>query len=175
MVVSIADAVRAIGQEIPEEVLKRKILAIESLIRDETGNGFQDRHARFYAESKEYGLVCVFGSSFLEAGDTVEIGESVNAGLFTVAELTQSLIRLDRKLYPAKSNMVTKIVYPPAVQEGVLQMLQWDFNMRSKVGIKSETLSRHSVSYYDMDAGNSQNGYPRSLLGFLEPYYKARF
>ena len=64
---------------------------------------------------------------------------------------------------------------PGCLQEGVLQMLQWDFNMRSKVGIKSETLSRHSVSYYDMDAGNSQNGYPRALLGFLEPYYKARF
>ncbi|MBD5468886.1 MAG: hypothetical protein HDR21_12130 [Lachnospiraceae bacterium] len=175
MVVSIEDALRVVGQEIPEEVLKRKILAIESLIRDETGNGFQDRHARFYAESTEDGLVCVFANSFLAAGDTVEIGESVNAGLFTVAELTQSLIRLDRQLYPAKRNMVTKIVYPPAVQEGVLQMLQWDFNMRSKVGIKSETLSRHSVSYYDMDAGNSQNGYPRSLLGFLEPYYKARF
>ena len=47
--------------------------------------------------------------------------------------------------------------------------------MRDKVGIKSETLSRHSVTYYDQDAGNQVMGYPASLMGFLSPYIKARF
>ena len=47
--------------------------------------------------------------------------------------------------------------------------------MRSKTGIKSETLSRHSVTYYDMDHENSLDGYPASLVGFLEPYKQMRW
>ena len=46
--------------------------------------------------------------------------------------------------------------------------------MRSKTGIKSETLSRHSVTYFDMDASNSLDGYPASIVGFLDPYYQMR-
>ena len=159
-------------KEIPESDLKRKISAIESLIRDETNNNFQERRMRFYAPSVPEGII---GSSpFLEIGDTVEINESVNEGIYTVEEIEAEMIRLDRKLYAAADNMVTKVVYPEAVKEGVLNMLQWELNMRSKTGIKSETLSRHSVTYFDMDAANSLDGYPVSLMGFLEPYYKAR-
>ena len=39
---------------------------------------------------------------------------------------------------------------------------------------KAETLSRHSVTYFDQDASNQMNGYPVSLLGCLKPYRKAR-
>lgn len=127
---------------------------------------------RFYAPSDSEGII---GSSpFLEIGDTVEINESINEGIYTVEKIEAEMIRLDRKLYAAADNMVTKVVYPEAVKEGVLNMLQWELNMRSKTGIKSETLSRHSVTYFDMDAANSLDGYPVSLMGFLEPYYKAR-
>lgn len=172
MIVSMQSALDYLKKEIPESDLKRKISAIESLIRDETNNNFQERRMRFYAPSVPEGII---GSSpFLEIGDTVEINESVNEGIYTVEEIEAEMIRLDRKLYAAADNMVTKVVYPEAVKEGVLNMLQWELNMRSKTGIKSETLSRHSVTYFDMDAANSLDGYPVSLMGFLEPYYKAR-
>lgn len=172
MIVSMQSALDYLKKEIPESDLKRKISAIESLIRDETNNNFQERRMRFYAPSIPEGII---GSSpFLEIGDTVEINESVNEGIYTVEEIEAEMIRLDRKLYAAADNMVTKVIYPEAVKEGVLNMLQWELNMRSKTGIKSETLSRHSVTYFDMDAANSLDGYPVSLMGFLEPYYKAR-
>ena len=172
MIVSMQSALDYLKKEIPESDLKRKISAIESLIRDETNNNFQERRMRFYAPSVPEGII---GSSpFLEIGDTVEVNESVNEGIYTVEEIEAEMIRLDRKLYAAADNMVTKVVYPEAVKEGVLNMLQWELNMRSKTGIKSETLSRHSVTYFDMDAANSLDGYPVSLMGFLEPYYKAR-
>lgn len=172
MVVSVQDALEYLKKDILENELERKINAIESLIRDETNNNFQMRRMRFYAPSKPEGVI---GSSpFLEPGDTVEINESINEGIYTVVKIENGIIGLDRKLYDADCNMVTKVVYPEAVKEGVLNMLQWELNMRSKTGIKSETLSRHSVTYFDMDAANSIDGYPASLLGFLEPYYKAR-
>lgn len=65
--------------------------------------------------------------------------------------------------------------YPPDVKMGVVNMLQWDIDNRGKVGIQSETISRHSVTYFNMDGENSLMGYPKSLLGFLKPYMRARF
>ena len=65
--------------------------------------------------------------------------------------------------------------YPPDVKMGVVNMLNWDLSNRDKVGIQSETLSRHSVTYFNMDGDNSTMGYPKSLLGFLKPYMRARF
>ena len=70
---------------------------------------------------------------------------------------------------------MTKVEYPDDVQQGVIELMIWEVKNRQKVGIKSETLSRHSVSYYDQDANNQVMGYPVSLLGFLKPYIKARF
>ena len=58
---------------------------------------------------------------------------------------------------------------------GVVNMMKWELNNREKVGISSETISRHSVSYFDMSGDNSIAGFPKALLGFLKPYMKARF
>lgn len=65
--------------------------------------------------------------------------------------------------------------YPMDVKVGVVNMLKWDLTNREKVGIQSETISRYSVTYFNMDGENSIMGYPKSLLGFLRPYMKARF
>lgn len=173
MIVNIQEARAYAPSNINDEVIKRKILAIERLIRDETNNNFQNPHIRFYARTRD-GII--LGSSpYMQPGDTIEINESVNDGIYTITAIDGDVMQVDGKLFDAPANMVTKIVYPESVQEGVLNMLQWDFNMRSKTGIKSESLSRYSVTYYDMDAANSLDGYPASLIGFLEPYYKMRF
>ena len=70
---------------------------------------------------------------------------------------------------------MTKVVYPEDIKVGIINLLKYEVEMRDKVGIKSETISRHSVTYFDSDANNQVMGYPVSLLGFLKPYMKARF
>ena len=67
------------------------------------------------------------------------------------------------------------IVYPADVKMGVVNLLKWELDHRDKVGVASESISRHSVTYFDMTGDNSTIGYPRALLGFLKPYMKARF
>ena len=64
--------------------------------------------------------------------------------------------------------------YPMDVKMGVVNMLKWDLENRDKVGIQSETVSRHSVTYFAQDANNQVMGYPVSLLGCLKSYRKAR-
>ena len=65
--------------------------------------------------------------------------------------------------------------YPANVKMGVVNLIKWEFDCRDKVGIASETISRHSVTYFDMNGDNSLMGYPKSLLGFLRPFKRARF
>ena len=150
-----------------DSVLMSKIEAAELMIRAYTNNNFQNRFVRFVAESTGDALKGV--SPYLKAGDTIQITKSnVNDGLYVITYVNEDSIA-----YP--KNLVTKIEYPADVKSGALEMLKWDAQYRSKTGIKSETLSRHSVTYADVDANNSVMGYPVSLLGFLKPYVKARF
>lgn len=65
--------------------------------------------------------------------------------------------------------------YPMDVKMGVINMLIWDNDHRGKVGIQSESISRHSVTYFNLDGMNSEAGYPKAMLGFLKPYKRARF
>lgn len=159
-----------------EAELKTKLKAIELMIRAYTRNSFQNRNVRFQAASysdKLYGT-----SPFLKAGDTVEITKSgVNDGLYTVSEVRKgNFTRLDtRNLFRVDTNLVTKVEYPADIEQGVIDLMKWEVEYRDKVGIKAETLARHSVSYYEQDAGNTVMGYPISLLGFLQPYMKAGF
>ena len=65
--------------------------------------------------------------------------------------------------------------WPMDIKMGVVNLMKWDDQSRDKVGVSSETISRHSVTYVDMTNDNSIMGYPAALLGFLKPYKKARF
>lgn len=173
MVVKVEEALACLQMDIPKAVVERKLRAIERLIRSETNNNFHDRAVRLKVPSCSG--ILLGSSPYLMEGDTVELSGSVNKGLYTVVSTAEAHIKLDKVLYDVPVNMVTKVVYPEDVQEGVLNMLQWDFTMRSKIGIKTETLSRHSVTYYDMDAENSLDGYPKSMVSFLEPYMQMRW
>lgn len=161
-----------IGQD--TKILQKKLNALELLIRKYTNNNFQNRSIRFIGNS--LGDRIFGGHPFIRVGDTIQISESeVNDGLYVVTEVGKDFIRLDKEVFTVDSNMVTKVVYPEDIQVGIINLLKYEVDMRDKVGIKSESLSRHSVTYVDYDANNQVMGYPVSLLGFLKPYMKARF
>lgn len=160
-------------QNLEEEKIQQKLDALEILIRQYTHNNFQNRNVRFTASCS--GKIINGSHPFIKAGDTIQISKSqVNDGLYVVKELTGSTITVDKEMFSVDRNLVTKIEYPLDVQQGIIELMKWEVNNREKVGIKSETLSRHSVTYYDMDVSQVR-GYPASLLGFLESYKKARF
>ena len=169
-------------KDVDDSTLQRKLNSVEQLIRAYTNNNFQNRAVRFEAAS--YGAELTADDKyaavfpFLKQGDTVEISQStanVNDGLYVVKTVNPDSITVDCDLFTVDYNLVTKVVYPEDVQEGVINLLQWEVENRQKVGIKQETLSRHSVTYFDQDASNQVMGYPVALLGFLSPYIKARF
>lgn len=158
-----------------DDVLEEKLRAMELLIRAYTNNNFQQRAARREAD-------VVGGFLYMEAlqpfdvGDTLQISDSeLNDGLYTVTAADDATVTLKEKTYDEKNVRVTRVIYPADIKMGVVNMMKWELNNREKVGISSETISRHSVSYFDLSGDNSIAGFPKALLGFLKPYMKARF
>ena len=74
-----------------------------------------------------------------------------------------------------KRHLTPEGEYPMDVKMGVVNLLKWDLDMREKVGVASESISRHSVTYVDQTGTNTVNGFPVALMGFLKPYKRARF
>ncbi len=161
-------------KDMNKDVLELQLEAIESTIRSYTNNNFQNRNARMICPSfsqKLYGA-----SPFITIGDTIEISNPWNEGLYVVTAVDDKFTTLDKPLYDCSENLVTKVQYPADIKKGVLDMLIWQKDSKQKVGIQSETIGRHSVTYFNNDtSGSYEMGYPSSILGFLKPYKKVRF
>ena len=156
------------------EVLRLQLDSIEQMVRKYTNNNFQNRNIRFLADSD--GTILNGSSPFLVEGDTIQVsGSGVNDGLYVIMDTDEGFVEVDRPLFTVDRNLVTKVEYPNDVKVGVINLMKWEVTNRNKVGIKQESISRHSVTYFDQDSSNQVMGYPVSLLGFLKPYMKARF
>lgn len=172
MIISVKELKERITTDKPDAVLEDMLAGIETAIRKYTNNNFQHRGFRTKGtieDGKLYLRVPMF-----KAGETIQISESrYNEGLYVVPESEA----MDELPLPGAVDeadvLVTLIVYPPDVRIGAVEMLKWD--LEKKVGVQSETISRHSVTYFNMDGNNSVMGYPKSLMGFLKHYCKARF
>lgn len=148
-----------------DKVLRGKLEALETLIRKYTNNNFQARNFRTVGNIRNGELI--FDTTLFKEGDTFQISKSLyNEGLYVYGE--------KHELYDEEGVLITKVVYPPDVVEGVVNMIKWDIENRAKVGVKSESLSRYSVTYYDIES-NSVLGYPSGLVAFLKPYMRAKF
>lgn len=141
---------------------------VEDFVRQYTNNTFVNRNITFNTPSSNGKLDTL--SPLVKVGDSVLISNSqYNDGVYVVNSEDGTL---DKELLDC-DNKVTLIQYPNAVKLGVIKMLQYNARMDSKVGIASESISRHSVSY--TQSNDTVGGYPSSLTSFLKPYMKARF
>ena len=176
MIISVGHAKELVNLEgWTDAKIEMKLKAIEQTIRAYTNNNFQDRGYRVQASIQNGNLVSLTPMPFA-VDDTVQVSESLlNNGLYTLVRVTEDTATTDDGLKDEIAVLVTKVVYPADVVECALNLLEWEKEHRAKVGIQSETLSRHSVSYFNMDGANQIMGYPSSLLGCLKPYRKLRF
>lgn len=175
MIISVEEMKRYINTDEDDQALGARLQALESLIRRYTNNNFQVRAFRHTADIRE-GAFHVTTQPLFRVGDTVEVGQSLyNEGLYTVKDVGDGTFTVREDVRDEDLVLVTKVEYPADVKMGVVNLMKWEMEKRDKVGIQSESISRHSVTYYNMDGDNTVMGYPKSLLGFLRPYMKARF
>lgn len=175
MIISVEELRRYITSDEDDQALGAWLQALESLVRRYTNNNFQVRTHRHVANVKD-SVFHLSNPPMFKVGDTVEVGMSTyNEGLYTVTDVSDGTFTVAEETLPEDMVLVTLVAYPPDVKMGVVNLMKWELEKRDKVGIQSESISRHSVTYYNMDGDNTVMGYPKSLLGFLRPYMKARF
>lgn len=159
---------------ISQEVIDYKMEAIENAIREYTNNNFQVRSIRELAFCKGDKLLFDDVPMF-KKGDTVQISKSgVNDGVYTISSIDGNSATINKELYSDVVGVVTLVKYPAMIVQGAVNLLEWDCFSRDKVGIASETISRHSVSYQQYDGANTIEGYPSMLFGFCKPFMRAR-
>lgn len=157
-----------------DEKIEMKLRAIEQSVRAYTNNNFQQPECRRAADITG-GVFVVEALTPFDAGDTVQVSESgLNSGVYTVDSVDDSTFTVAESVKDEAGVLVTKVAYPDDVAACAVNLMEWEVNNRSKVGVQSETLSRHSVTYFNQDAANQVMGYPASLMGALKPYRKAR-
>lgn len=155
-----------------ENEITRKLKKIEYAIRSYTHNQFLSKTIKFYSKIEDNKIL--LDTELIKADDTILIRDFFNYDIFTVNDVNNGKVEILEDVYNSNNSFIAKVIYPFDVIEGALDVLEWDLKMRNKVGIKQESLSRHSITYFDNDSSNTVNGYPVSLFGFLTPYIKAR-
>ena len=175
MIISVEELRRYIDTDEEDQALEARLQALELLIRGYTNNGFAKRG---YARIADVvgGEFTMEAAAEYETGDTIQVmNSSKNDGLYTVKTTTGNTFTVNERTRDEIDVYVTLVEYPMDVKMGAVNLMKWEMNNRDKVGVQSETISRHSVTYFDMGNDNSIMGYPKALMGFLKPYMKARF
>ena len=178
MILTVAELKRYVNTDEEEQVLEARLQALELLIRAYTNNNFQARAFRAVAVASSDGNKLMFNSPIpFKVGDTLQITESdlMADELVTVNAVATESITVNEELMDESGVVITKVKYPMDVKMGVVNLMKWELDNREKVGIASESISRHSVTYVDQTGANTIMGYPVALMGFLKPYRKARF
>ena len=178
MILTVSELRQYITTDDTDQVLEAKLQALELLIRAYTNNNFQIRAFRAVAVAVAEGNKLFFNSPVpFKVGDTLQITESdfMQDELVTVLTVDDSSITVSGELSDESGVVVTKVKYPMDIKMGIVNLVKWELDNREKVGIASESISRHSVTYVDQTGDNTVMGYPVALMGFLKPYRKARF
>ena len=174
MILSVSELRKYVQTNESDEMLEGKLQALELLIRKYTNNNFQYRSVQFKTLVNGNAINNPY-VAFFKVGDTIQISQSqYNDGLYLVKSISGTNAVIDKDLFEEEV-LVTKVFYPMDIKMGVVNLMKWELSNRDKTGIQSETISRHSVTYFNTDEGNTIMGYPQSLMGFLKPYMKARF
>ena len=155
---------------ISDEQLTVMCEGIEDFIRQYTNNNFIVKNVTFNTPSLNGKLDTV--SPLFKVGDTVLISNSkYNNGVYVITNTDGTL---DKELFDDDNNKITLVKYPQAIKSGVIKLLQYQVKTTEKLGIASETISRHIVTY-SQPTSDCIGGYPSYLMSFLTPYMKARF
>lgn len=175
MILTVEELRRYVETDEDDLLLEGRLKAAEQMIRGYTHNDFSKRG---YARIADVvgGVFTVEEPAEFEAGDTIQVLNSAkNDGLYTVKETTGGTFTVNERTRDEIDVYVTLVEYPMDVKMGVANLMKWELANRDKVGVESESISRHSVTYFELGADNSAMGYPKALMGFLKPHMKARF
>lgn len=176
MVLTVEELRSYVETELTDSQLTLLLDSIEDLVVRVTHNDFADRRHAYVSHITD-GVFAGDYTDYIDEGDTVRFyGADVNdKALWVVKTVTEDGITFTDTPKDETEVTVRKVIYPDALKAGVVNLVKYELAYRDSAGLKSETISRHSVTYADPDADGNVGGYPKALTSFLLPYCRARF
>jgi len=171
MIISLSEA-----KKIYKDVTQEDLDGIEIAIRKLTNNPFQNRKTRFHELrfDDEKTVHVNHNIEGIAKNDTVQIsGSKWNDGLYVVEKVEGNDLTFAEARFFTGINLqafLTKVEYPADIISGVKKLLKYDAKMVDKIGLKSETVSRMSKTYYDQNSTETVNGYPAALMSFINKH-----
>lgn len=177
MIISVEELKEHITTDKTDSVLEGMLQALELKIRSYTNNRFhQFPSVRVKADIK--GGVFIFNTlTTFKVGDTVQVtvgDRAIDCGIYTIKESNSTTFTVNEDVPDMAAVDVIKVRYPHDVKMGVVDIMEWKLKNQDKVGLTSETISRHSQTF-DRTSINKKFGVPNDLVGFLNDHIKARF
>lgn len=170
------------AQRFDPNITQDQLDGFEASIRQITSNNFQVKDVRGHGITIAENVVSFkrdLLTKSVRVGDTIEIyGAGINDGLYTIKDVNGLLLTLDvapRVSGVFREAIASLVVYPADVKVGIENLIKYDVKMGSKIGVKSETVSRMSTTYYDVNSAESTSGYPANLMNFIKKYEKMRW
>lgn len=166
--------------EFKPDVTQQELDGLEQAIRSYTNNNFQIQGIRL--EGVRFSTDAISSPDELlgfQDGSTVQVTNSrFNDGLYQIETVSDDSLVFPENSFIAQNAqraLVTLVEYPADILSGVVKLLKYDAKMGDKLGLKSESVSRMSKTYYDVNASENIEGYPAALMSFLDKYKKLRW
>ena len=173
MIIAVDDFRKLVETDIADDDLEIRLQGIETAIRRYCNNDFNVRGTEHAVEIGG-GKIILSPQPFKDCDSIQILAPQYKDRVFSVISTGDGWISVNDPLRFEGAATIALVSYPPDVVAGVVNLMKWDISNREKIGVKSESISRWSVSYYDLDS-NSLLGYPTSLLGFAKNHMRARF
>lgn len=174
MIISLEEA-----KKIDPKIEQDDLDAFEQAVRVLTNNNFQVKQIRHQVKFINNKTITIDSSiEGVRIGDTVEINYTkYNDGLYVIDSFSDDEMTIDTELFTEtpKQAILTLVRYPSDISRGIKKLIEYDKKMAGKIGVKSETISRMSTTYFDVNAAENTDGYPKALLSFLDKYKKMRW
>ncbi len=175
LIIKLQDAIK-----IKPDITQLELDGLEQAIRSYTNNNFQKPNIRL--EGVQFSTGAISSTDELlgfRDGSTVQVTNSrFNDGLYQIETVSDDSLIFPENSFIAQNAqraLVTLVEYPADILLGVVKLLKYDAKIGDKIGVKSESISRMSKTYYDVNASENIEGYPAALMSFLNKYKKLRW
>ncbi|WPC08611.1 hypothetical protein [Globicatella sp. PHS-GS-PNBC-21-1553] len=167
------------AQKLDANITQDDIDALEQKVRALSNNKFHHPHIKnFNLALMEKTITTPEELIGYKVGDRIEIvGTKYNDGLYTVKAVDNHTITVEQEFISETNTkaFVVKIDYPLDVVNGIKQIIIYNKKMASKIGIKSESVARMSVTYHDINKSDNSEGIPSSYWNFIKKYRKLKW
>lgn len=167
------------AMKIDKSITQADLDALEQKVRTLTNNKFHHSHIKNHNLAlMDNQIITTDELIGFKEGNRIEIvGTKYNDGLYNIIAVDDHTITVnaDFILETNKEAFVVRIDYPVDLANSLKEIIRYQTKMANKTGVKTERVSRTSVTYHDVNSTDNIEGIPSSYWSFIRKYRKIRW